>query len=113
MRGSASTEEIATVGGRGRGRTDVDVVQPHTEASVSAQQRDGGNGNASKGTIRKLVREKGYGFILGEDGKDYFFHHTRVRHARFEDLIDGETVLFSPGEAGDRGERADRVWRDE
>ncbi len=28
----------------------------------------------SRGTIKKLVSERGFGFITAEDGKDYFFH---------------------------------------
>ena len=29
-----------------------------------------------KGTISTYLPEKQYGFIKGEDGKDYFFHET-------------------------------------
>lgn len=30
------------------------------------------------GKIKWFKREKGYGFILGEDGKDYFVHYTAL-----------------------------------
>ncbi len=28
----------------------------------------------STGTIKKVVADRGFGFITAEDGKDYFFH---------------------------------------
>ncbi|MGI8828184.1 MAG: cold-shock protein, partial [Candidatus Limnocylindria bacterium] len=28
----------------------------------------------ANGTIKKIVADRGFGFITGEDGKDYFFH---------------------------------------
>jgi len=28
------------------------------------------------GTIKKLVSDRGFGFIAAEDGKEYFFHRT-------------------------------------
>ncbi len=30
------------------------------------------------GTIKKLVYDKGFGFIAGSDGSDVFFHHSVV-----------------------------------
>ena len=31
-----------------------------------------------EGKIKWYKREKGYGFITGEDGKDYFMHYTAL-----------------------------------
>src|SRR2546423_587963 len=33
------------------------------------------------GTIKKLVAERGFGFINAEEGNDYFFHCSRIAHA--------------------------------
>ena len=30
------------------------------------------------GTIKKLVRERGFGFILGQDGAEIFFHRSAI-----------------------------------
>jgi len=30
------------------------------------------------GTIRRLVRDRGFGFIKSTEGKDYFFHRSQV-----------------------------------
>jgi cold shock protein len=44
------------------------------------------------GKIKKLIPERGFGFITGEDGKDYFFHRTET--IAFEDLYEGDQVSF-------------------
>jgi len=40
----------------------------------------------AKGTIRRLMRDRGYGFITSEDGKDIFFHRIALRDLRFDSL---------------------------
>ena len=57
------------------------------------------------GTIKRIVRDKGFGFIAPDDGsEDLFFHRSRLaqRNTRFEDLREGESVEFQvrPGEKG-------------
>jgi len=58
-----------------------------------------------KGTIRRLMRERGYGFITTEDGKDIFFHRTALRGLRFDSLKEGQSVEFEV-ETGPKGPRA-------
>jgi cold shock protein len=56
------------------------------------------------GTIKKIVRDKGFGFIVPDDGSnDVFFHRSRVApKVVFEDLREGEEVEFEvrPGDKG-------------
>jgi CspA family cold shock protein len=56
------------------------------------------------GTIKKIIRDKGFGFIVPDDGSDdVFFHRTRLGpKMQFEDLREGEEVEFQvrPGEKG-------------
>ncbi len=47
-----------------------------------------------KGTIARLVRDRGFGFIKGEDGHDIFFHATGVKGISFEDLSEGQSVSY-------------------
>jgi cold shock protein len=54
-----------------------------------------------QGTIKKLVADKGFGFIKGERG-DVFFHHSAVVGTSFEELQEGQTVEFQI-EAGNSG----------
>jgi CspA family cold shock protein len=64
------------------------------------------------GTIKKLVADRGFGFIAAEDGTEYFFHRSGLDPAlNFEGLNDGERVQFEI-EPSQKGPRAHRVRRD-
>ena len=61
------------------------------------------------GTIKKLVSDRGFGFITAEDGKDYFFHRDGLdRSLDFDRLVGGEQVTFET-EQSPKGARAVRV----
>jgi CspA family cold shock protein len=59
------------------------------------------------GTIKKIVRDKGFGFIVPDDGSDeVFFHRSRLNpKLRFEDLREGDEVEFQV-RSGDKGPNA-------
>ena len=59
----------------------------------------------AKGRITRLMRDRGYGFITTEDGKDIFFHRTALRGLRFDSLKEGQSVEFEV-ETGPKGPRA-------
>lgn len=59
----------------------------------------------AKGTIARLIRDRGYGFIATEDGKDVFFHQTDLRGLRFDSLKEGQSLEFEV-EKGPKGPRA-------
>lgn len=61
----------------------------------------------AQGTIKKLVADKGFGFIGGEEG-DFFFHHSSLQGTSIEALSIGQTVEFEVGE-GPKGPRAENV----
>jgi cold shock protein len=61
----------------------------------------------STGTIKRLT-DKGFGFISNESGTDLFFHMSAVVGARYEDLREGQKVLFESGN-GPKGPRAENV----
>ena len=56
------------------------------------------------GSIKRIVRDKGFGFITPDDGSDdVFFHRSRLApRVPFEDLREGDQVVFQtrPGEKG-------------
>lgn len=58
------------------------------------------------GTIKKILRDKGYGFIKPDDGSDdlFFSRGSTAPRVQFEDLREGEEVEFrvSQGEKGPR-----------
>ncbi len=62
-----------------------------------------------QGTIKKLVSDKGFGFIAGsERGKDLFFHVSAVKDVAFDSLFEGQAVEYEM-EAGPKGDRASVV----
>jgi CspA family cold shock protein len=62
----------------------------------------------ASGTIKRVVREKGFGFIRAEDGAEHFFHRSGVRGVAFEQLREGQRVEFTP-EPSTKGPRASDV----
>ena len=60
-----------------------------------------------QGTIKKLVADKGFGFIQGEKG-DLFFHHSALEGTTIEDLRPGQVVEYEEGR-GPKGPRAEKV----
>ncbi len=63
---------------------------------------------ATNGTIKRLVTDKGFGFIAAGDGNEYFFHQSACTNARFDDLREGQAVTFEKGQ-GPKGPRAEDV----
>ena len=63
---------------------------------------------ALNGTIKRLVSEKGFGFILADDGNDRFFHNSACNQIRFDDLQEGQAVTFDRGQ-GPKGPRGENV----
>lgn len=62
-----------------------------------------------EGTIKKLVADRGFGFIAAEDGKEYFFHRSGLDSSiNFDSLSGGERVTFEI-ESSQKGPRAGRV----
>jgi cold shock protein len=60
------------------------------------------------GTIKRLVSDKGFGFVQAGDGAEYFFHQSACADARFDDLREGQTVTFDKGQ-GPKGPRAENI----
>lgn len=49
----------------------------------------------ASGTIARLVRDRGFGFIQpSEGGNDVFFHSSAVQSPTFDELNEGEQVEF-------------------
>lgn len=59
-----------------------------------------------EGIVKFFNRKKGFGFISGDDGKDYFVHFTALPKGVF--LRDNDKVSFD-GVEGDRGLKAENV----
>ncbi len=74
-----------------------------------AFEKGKGVGEMPTGTIKKLVSDRGFGFIAAEDGREYFFHRTGLDPAvNFDSLAGGERVSFEI-EPSQKGPRANRI----
>jgi len=60
------------------------------------------------GTIKRLISDKGFGFVMADDGTEYFFHQSACAGARFEDLREGQALTFEKGQ-GPKGPRAENI----
>ena len=60
------------------------------------------------GNIKKVVTDRGFGFITGKDGADYFFHRDDLRDLDFARLKTGDGVSFQ-AQPGPKGLRAVEV----
>ena len=60
------------------------------------------------GTVKWFNEKKGFGFILGEDGKDYFLHFSNIEKQGFKIVLEGERVSFEV-ENSDRGPQATKI----
>jgi CspA family cold shock protein len=60
------------------------------------------------GTIKRLVSDNGFGFILADDGVEYFFHKSACQQTSFDGLREGQAVTFDLGQ-GQKGPRGENV----
>jgi CspA family cold shock protein len=63
----------------------------------------------AKGTIRRLIADRGYGFIKAEDEKDLFFHRNDLEGVEFASLHEGQEVEFEKGQGQDGRPKAVKV----
>ena len=61
-----------------------------------------------KGTVKWFNKEKGFGFITCNEGKDYFVHFSGIQGDGFKSLEEGQNVSFKV-EEGDKGLLAKEV----
>lgn len=61
-----------------------------------------------RGAVSQIFKDKGYGFILTEEGREVYFHKNSVRGVSFENLEVGIPVEFDL-EEGRNGPQATRV----
>jgi CspA family cold shock protein len=61
-----------------------------------------------QGTIKRVIRDRGFGFIRSSDGQEVFFHRSSLQQLNFDGLKEGDPVEFEI-ERGDKGPRAKSV----
>ena len=94
-----SAERYGTARPRARGRG---------RSRRAAAARTAPSGPKVKGKIKKLVRDRGFGFVRGDDGKEVFFHRSGLGAQDYDSLSEGDVVEYVVQE-GPRGARAENV----
>lgn len=61
-----------------------------------------------QGKVKRLVADRGFGFIETGRGDDLFFHHSEVQQATIEQLAEGQQVEYEVGQ-GRKGPCATQV----
>ena len=61
-----------------------------------------------KGTVKFFNNAKGFGFIAGEDKKEYFVHSSGIKE---DAVIDQDDSVTFDAEQGDRGLKAVNVTK--
>jgi len=64
-----------------------------------------------KGTVKWFNAEKGYGFITGEDGVDYFAHYSQIQTEGYKTVDQGQAVNFEVYN-GDKGPQAINIVKE-
>jgi CspA family cold shock protein len=65
--------------------------------------------NVTTGTVKKVIADRGFGFITADDEKEYFFHRNSLEASLdFDRMVGGEKVEFDI-EQSPKGPRANRV----
>jgi CspA family cold shock protein len=60
------------------------------------------------GKVKRLMKDRGFGFIRGNDGQEVFFHRSSLEGIDFESLTEGQEVDFEI-EQSPKGPRAGKV----
>lgn len=61
-----------------------------------------------QGVVKWFDSKKGYGFIAGQDGTDYFVHYSAIEIEGFKTLNEGQEVTFEVVN-GKKGKQAAKV----
>jgi CspA family cold shock protein len=64
----------------------------------------------SLGRVKWFANDKGYGFLVNEDGEDVFVHHRAIMMDGYKSLLEGEQVEFIQVESA-KGWQAAEVRR--
>lgn len=64
-----------------------------------------------KGTVAWFSEAKGYGFIIGDDTKEYFCHFSAIQMEGFKFLTEGQKVEFEAAKDNQNRDKAINVKR--
>ena len=63
-----------------------------------------------RGTIVRMIRDRGFGFVRVDNGEEIFFHHSSLERGVFDTLQEGQELEFDiENDVRGRGQRATNV----
>jgi len=63
-----------------------------------------------QGTVVRLIRDRGFGFVSTQGGKEIFLHHSALPPGVFDTMHEGQQLEFEiQNDPRGRGERAVNV----
>jgi CspA family cold shock protein len=67
------------------------------------------------GTVKRIMRDKGFGFISATDGREVFFHRSEVQNVEFDKLMEGDHLEFevTKGKKGPQAIQIKKVSQEE
>ena len=81
-------------------QAEQNLIAPHVGGVPKETRMPGGQ-------IKRLVRDRGFGFIRDDGGQEWFFHRSSVQ-GNFDQLNEGQRVSFDE-EPSAKGPRAGNV----
>lgn len=67
------------------------------EAKINGEAGNKSLWQTKCGTVKWFSAKKGYGFVTGEDGEDYFAHFSQIKMEGFKRLSGKQSVQFEVG----------------
>ena len=62
----------------------------------------------AQGTVKWFNDKKGFGFIIADEGKDVFVHHSAIEGEGYKSLKEGQPVQYE-AETSAKGMKATKV----
>ena len=63
-----------------------------------------------RGTVVRMIRDRGFGFVRCDDGTEVFFHHSALPRGVFDTIQEGQEMEFDiENDVRGRGQRATNV----
>lgn len=75
-------------------KEDAEIERMIMQADYALEKFKNGGNETMTGTVKWFNAYKGYGFIVGDDGLEYFAHQTQIRMEGFRTLDAGDVVEF-------------------
>ena len=105
---SRPRKKVPIVNRKGPSEVDQMIKMSRSIDSKTAQGRRLREGSMSHGTIVRIDRAKGFGFLIDSAGEQRFFHRTAVLDGGFSSLEENQSVEFQVHN-DERGARALKV----